>query len=89
MLHSRALVASPPRTCSHNEILQMYKDIVDPSYTWTNFTLEEQAQVIKAPRSNNELDASKLKAEFPELLSLRESLLKYVFYPQAKVPINQ
>lgn len=44
-----------PGTLSHNEILALYKQYIDPSFTWTNFTLEEQAKVIKAGRSNNEL----------------------------------
>ncbi|MCO5572687.1 hypothetical protein L7F22_026448 [Adiantum nelumboides] len=74
-----------PGVVSHNEILQMYKDYIDPSFTWKNFTLEEQAKVIVAPRSNNELDASKLSAEFPEMLSIKDSLVKYVFQPNKKV----
>ncbi|KAL6174616.1 hypothetical protein ACLB2K_051262 [Fragaria x ananassa] len=73
-----------PGVVSHNEILEMYKQYIDPSYTWKNFNLEEQAKVIVAPRSNNELDASKLKKEFPELLSIRESLIKNVFKPNQK-----
>ncbi|KAG6471287.1 trifunctional UDP-glucose 4,6-dehydratase/UDP-4-keto-6-deoxy-D-glucose 3,5-epimerase/UDP-4-keto-L-rhamnose-reductase RHM1-like [Zingiber officinale] len=70
-----------PGVVSHNEILEMYKSYIDPSFKWTNFTLEEQAKVIVAPRSNNELDATKLKNEFLELLSIKESLIKYVFEP--------
>ncbi|CAN6340082.1 unnamed protein product [Urochloa humidicola] len=77
-----------PGVVSHNEILEMYKEYIDPSFKWTNFTLEEQAKVIIAPRSNNEMDASKLKKEFPELLSIKDSLIKYVFEPNRKVPIN-
>lgn len=73
-----------PGVVSHNEILQMYKEYVDPNFTWKNFTLEEQAKVIVAPRSNNELDASKLKNEFPQLLSIKDSLVKYVFQPNQK-----
>lgn len=73
-----------PGVVSHNEILEMYRDYVDPSLKWKNFTLEEQAKVIVAPRSNNELDATKLKTEFPELLSIKDSLLKYVFEPNKK-----
>ncbi|XP_057871369.2 trifunctional UDP-glucose 4,6-dehydratase/UDP-4-keto-6-deoxy-D-glucose 3,5-epimerase/UDP-4-keto-L-rhamnose-reductase RHM1 isoform X2 [Cryptomeria japonica] len=73
-----------PGVISHNEILEMYRDYIDPSFKWVNFTLEEQAKVIVAPRSNNELDASKLKAEFSQLLSIKESLLKYVFEPNRK-----
>ncbi|KAJ3706673.1 hypothetical protein LUZ61_010378 [Rhynchospora tenuis] len=70
-----------PGVVSHNEILEMYRDYIDPNFTWKNFTLEEQAKVIIAPRSNNELDTTKLKNEFPELLSIKESLVKYVFKP--------
>ncbi|KAK9103464.1 hypothetical protein Sjap_020718 [Stephania japonica] len=76
-----------PGVVSHNEILQMYKDYIDPNFTWKNFTLEEQAKVIVAPRSNNELDATKLKREFPELLSIKESLIKYVFKPNQKTSV--
>ncbi|KAJ0662405.1 putative dTDP-glucose 4,6-dehydratase, NAD(P)-binding domain, rmlD-like substrate binding protein [Helianthus annuus] len=70
-----------PGVVSHNEILEMYKKYISPEFKWVNFTLEEQAKVIVAARSNNELDASKLKKEFPELLSIKESLIKYVFEP--------
>jgi UDP-glucose 4,6-dehydratase len=66
----------------------MYKKYIDPSYKWSNFTLEEQAKVIVAPRSNNEMDATKLSREFPELLSIKDSLIKYVFEPNRKVPAN-
>lgn len=74
-----------PGVVSHNEILEMYKNYIDPNFKWMNFTLDEQAKVIVAPRSNNEMDASKLKKEFPELLSIKESLIKYVFEPNKKV----
>ncbi len=56
-----------PGVISHNEILEMYRLYIDPSFTWRNFTLAEQALVIKAGRSNNELDARKLLAEYPHL----------------------
>ncbi|KAE8671047.1 Trifunctional UDP-glucose 4,6-dehydratase/UDP-4-keto-6-deoxy-D-glucose 3,5-epimerase/UDP-4-keto-L-rhamnose-reductase RHM1 [Hibiscus syriacus] len=64
-----------PGVVSHNEILEMYKTYINPKFEWVNFTLEEQAKVIVAPRSNNEMDASKLKKEFPELLPIEESLI--------------
>lgn len=73
-----------PGVVSHNEILEMYREYIDPNFTWKNFTLEEQAKVIIAPRSNNELDTTKLKGEFPELLPIKESLIKYVFEPNKK-----
>lgn len=77
-----------PGVVSHNEILEMYRDYIDPSFTWKNFTLEEQAKVIVAPRSNNELDATKLKTEFPELMSIKESLIKFVFEPNKKTEVK-
>jgi UDP-glucose 4,6-dehydratase len=77
-----------PGVVSHNEILEMYKKYINPDFKWTNFTLEEQAKVIVAPRSNNEMDVSKLKSEFPELLAIKDSLIKYVFEPNRKVAAN-
>ena len=70
-----------PGVVSHNEILEMYRDYIDPKFKWQNFDLQEQAKVIVAPRSNNELDMTKLKYEFPELLSIKDSIIKYVFGP--------
>lgn len=76
-----------PGVVSHNEILEMYRDYIDPSFRWKNFTIEEQAKVIVAPRSNNELDASKLSKEFPEMKSIKESLIENVFKPNRKTPV--
>uniref|UniRef100_A0A1J3H1B1 Bifunctional dTDP-4-dehydrorhamnose 3,5-epimerase/dTDP-4-dehydrorhamnose reductase n=1 Tax=Noccaea caerulescens TaxID=107243 RepID=A0A1J3H1B1_NOCCA len=77
-----------PGVVSHNEVLELYREFIDPSFTWKNFTVEEQAKVIVAPRSNNELDATKLKTVFPELLSIKESLVKFVFEPNKKAEIK-
>ncbi|XP_031495988.1 bifunctional dTDP-4-dehydrorhamnose 3,5-epimerase/dTDP-4-dehydrorhamnose reductase [Nymphaea colorata] len=73
-----------PGAVSHNEILEMYREYINPNFSWKNFTLEEQAKVIVAPRSNNELDTTKLEKEFPQLLSIKESLIQYVFKPNQK-----
>lgn len=51
-----------PGAISHNEVLALYKKHVDPSYTWTNFTLDEQALILKAGRSNNTLEHEKFMA---------------------------
>jgi hypothetical protein len=50
-----------PGLITHNEILTMYKEIVDPSFTWNNFTIEEQNQILASKRSNNCLDTSVLE----------------------------
>ena len=51
-----------PGAISHNEILELYKSYIDPDFSWKNFSLEEQAKVIIAPRSNNLLDTARVSA---------------------------
>lgn len=53
-----------PGVISHNEILDLYRDIVDPEFTYENFTLEEQSKILKSDRSNNRLDTSELEKEY-------------------------
>ena len=50
-----------PGAISHNEIMELYKQYIDPDFSWANFTIEEQAKVIKAPRSNNLLDTARVR----------------------------
>eukprot|EP00928_Gymnodinium_smaydae_P004058 TRINITY_DN1141_c0_g1_i2.p1 TRINITY_DN1141_c0_g1~~TRINITY_DN1141_c0_g1_i2.p1 ORF type:complete len:707 (+),score=135.18 TRINITY_DN1141_c0_g1_i2:49-2121(+) len=73
-----------PGVISHNEVLDLYREYYKPDHKYSNFTLEEQAKVIKAGRSNNELDTTRLKTEFPEVLDIKSSLIKYVFEPARK-----
>lgn len=63
-----------PGLISHNEILTMYKEIVDPDFTWTNFTIEEQDQILASKRSNNCLNTSKLVSLRPNILPIKESV---------------
>ncbi|PNY24978.1 Nrs/er [Tolypocladium capitatum] len=55
-----------PGAISHNEALGLFKEIVRPEFCWRNFSLEEQAKVIKAGRSNCALDAAKLVGKLRE-----------------------
>jgi 3,5-epimerase/4-reductase len=70
-----------PGLITHNEILEMYKEIVNPDFTWSNFSIEEQNQILKSKRSNNHLNTSKLEKLYPSILpihySVRNCLLKY------------
>jgi 3,5-epimerase/4-reductase len=50
-----------PGLISHNEILEMYKEIVDPKFVWSNFSIEEQHQILASKRSNNCLDTTQLE----------------------------
>lgn len=56
-----------PGAISHNECLALYKKHIDPSYTWQNFTVDEQAKILKAGRSNNTLDHTKLCSALPDV----------------------
>jgi len=56
-----------PGVISHAQVLDLYKKYIDEEYTYTVFTLEEQAKVIVAGRSNNELDTTKLMNALEEL----------------------
>ena len=51
-----------PGLISHNEILEMYKEIVDKDFKWDNFSIEEQRQILASERSNNFLDTSRLES---------------------------
>jgi UDP-glucose 4,6-dehydratase len=59
----------------------MYKEIVDPSFKWNNFSMEEQRAILAADRSNNYLDTSKLEALFPDIdninVAVRKCLIDY------------
>jgi 3,5-epimerase/4-reductase len=63
-----------PGLISHNEILEMYKEIVDPNFAWTNFTVEEQNQILASKRSNNFLDTNILENLEPNVKNIKESV---------------
>jgi 3,5-epimerase/4-reductase len=62
-----------PGLITHNEILEMYKEIVDTNFTWENFTIEEQNEVLASKRSNNCLDTTKLVEE-SEISNIKQSV---------------
>jgi len=72
-----------PGAISHNEILDLYKKYIDPKFTYNNFSLEEQAKILKAGRSNNELDTTKISKLYPNLPHIKVSIVG-VFERMAK-----
>jgi dTDP-glucose 4,6-dehydratase len=70
-----------PGLISHNEILTMYKEIVEPNFTWNNFSLSEQNDILLSKRSNNYLDTSLLEKMYPNIKNIKtavkECLEKY------------
>ena len=67
-----------PGLITHNEILEMYKEMVDKDFTWENFTLEEQSKILDSDRSNNFLDTSRLESLYT-VKNIKESI-KELFY---------
>lgn len=62
-----------PGAMSHNEVLDLYKQYIDPTFTYQNFSQEEQERMAKN-RSNCELDVSKLLKDFPQIPNIKHSM---------------
>jgi 3,5-epimerase/4-reductase len=63
-----------PGLISHNEVLTMYRDIVDPTFTWENFSQEEQRKILSSDRSNNYLDTTRLESLYPAVSNIKDSV---------------
>lgn len=74
MKYTGTLNFTNPGVITHNEILEMYKEFVDPNFTWKNFTIEEQNKILACSRSNNHLDTTKLENLFPNLKNIKDSV---------------
>jgi 3,5-epimerase/4-reductase len=65
-----------PGAISHNEVLALYKKHVDPTFTWKNFTLEEQDKILLSGRSNNLLDTTRLRELYPDVDDIHTAVEK-------------
>ena len=63
-----------PGLISHNEILEMYKEIVDPDFSYKNFTIEEQNEILASGRSNNFLETTRLESLYPNVKNIKTSV---------------
>ena len=63
-----------PGLITHNEILEMYKEIVDPNFVWSNFSIEEQNKILASKRSNNYLDTTSLEILYPQVKNIKDSI---------------
>jgi hypothetical protein len=61
----------------------MYKEIVDKDFTWNNFSIEEQRQILASERSNNFLDTSRLESLY-KVKGIKESV-RDVLYKMKEV----
>jgi 3,5-epimerase/4-reductase len=59
---------------THNEILELYKEYVDSSFAWKNFSVEEQNKILLSKRSNIELSSKKLYDLYPNIPDIKTSI---------------
>jgi len=59
---------------THNEILELYREYVDSSFTWKNFSIEEQNKILLSKRSNIELSSKKLYDLYPNIPDIKTSI---------------
>ena len=64
-----------PGPMSHKQILDLYKEIVDPNFTYKIISIDELYQITKAKRSNCILNTDKLEKEI-KLPSLKQQIIK-------------
>lgn len=62
-----------PGLISHNEILEMYREIVDPYFVWENFSIQDQNSILASKRSNNCLNTEKLE-HIANVKNIKESV---------------
>ena len=63
-----------PGYISHNEILELYKENINPDFKWENMTIEEQNNILLSERSNNILNTEKLKKLYPDVKDIKTSI---------------
>jgi len=68
-----------PGVISHNQILEMYKEIVDSTFTWKNMSIQEQDKLLLSKRSNNSLDTSKLESKY-KVDNIKDAVRKCLEY---------
>lgn len=77
-----------PGLITHNEILEMYREIVDPLFSWKNFTVEEQRKILSADRSNNFLDTVRLSTLYPQVRNIKDAVRSSLEDYKAKLDLE-
>ena len=72
-----------PGLICHNEILEMYKEIVDKDFNWDNFSVEEQNMILASERSNNFLDTKRLESLY-KVKNIKDSVRDILYKMKEK-----
>ena len=79
--HTGTINFTNPGVITHNQILDMYREIVDPTFTYKNFNLDQLHDITLCKRSNNYLNTTKLEKLFPNIqpieLAIKNTLLNW------------
>jgi 3,5-epimerase/4-reductase len=80
-----------PGAISHNEILDLYAKRIDPTFTYKNFSLEDQSRILQAGRSNNELDCGKLLQAVPDcrIPHIKDSVVQLFHQMKTNLSVTQ
>lgn len=62
-----------PGVIEHKEILDMYKEMVDPSFEYELFSYEDQMKILACERSNNELETTRLTSTY-KIKNIKDSM---------------
>lgn len=63
-----------PGTISHHEVIELYKQYIDPNHQYEGFTLDEHNKMMKVPRSHCQLSAEKLLKQFPNIPHIKDAM---------------
>ena len=63
-----------PGAITHGEILEMYRQYIDPNFTYEIMNLSELPNYTVGRRSNNYLDTTKLQSYYPQVKPIQESI---------------
>ena len=72
-----------PGLISHNDILEMYREIVDEKFKWDNFNIDEQREILASERSNNFLDTHKLESLY-KVKNIKDSVRDILYSMKEK-----
>lgn len=82
--HTGTINLVNPGVISHNEILQMYKEIIDPNHVWACVPFESLVH-LKSERSNNAMSANKLCSMYPHIMDIKSSIRNILLKRAGKI----
>jgi dTDP-4-dehydrorhamnose reductase len=81
--HTGTVHLTNPGTICHNTILELYKELVNPTHTWENMSIEEQNAVLKSKRSNNAMVCSSCVE--PHVSPIQDAIMTVLEYRKSQL----